>query len=240
MSIAIPSAGPPTEHALIGPIGVGERKHAPTSVPPVQLMIGTREPPTSSNSQRYGSGFHGSPVVTNVRSDDRSLARRAVRQQRARERRREPERGDALLLDGRQSRSGVGQSGAPSAKTIVAPTRADADDGPRPHDPAHVRREVHDVARVHVGLVGDLAGDRDEEAALHVHDALRRAGRAGRVREQVRRLRVDLRRRQHARETRRARTGRAPRARRSATRAAPPRGSRASAPACRGVRTRPA
>src|ERR1700759_768272 len=51
-SIAIPSAGPPTEHALIGPIGVGERKHAPTSVPPVQLITGTREPPTSSNSQR--------------------------------------------------------------------------------------------------------------------------------------------------------------------------------------------
>src|SRR4051812_549574 len=51
-SIAIPSAGPPTEHALIGPIGVGERKHAPTSVPPVQLITGTREPPTFSNSQR--------------------------------------------------------------------------------------------------------------------------------------------------------------------------------------------
>src|SRR5580765_2124564 len=72
-SIAMPRAGPPTEHALIGAIGVGERKHAPTSVPPVQLMIGTREPPTFSNGQRYGSGFHGSPVVTNVRSDDRSL-----------------------------------------------------------------------------------------------------------------------------------------------------------------------
>src|SRR3954452_13135095 len=55
MSIAIPSAGPPTEHALIGPAGVGERKQAPTSVPPVQLMIGTREPPTFSKSHRYGS-----------------------------------------------------------------------------------------------------------------------------------------------------------------------------------------
>jgi len=33
----MPTAGPPTEHDLIGPIGVGERKHAPTSVPPVQL-----------------------------------------------------------------------------------------------------------------------------------------------------------------------------------------------------------
>src|SRR5438874_7840231 len=71
-SIAIPSAGPPSEHALIGTAGVGERKHAPTSVPPEQLMIGQRPPPARSKSQRYGSGFHGSPVVTSTRSDDRS------------------------------------------------------------------------------------------------------------------------------------------------------------------------
>src|SRR5437660_8261576 len=69
-SIAIPSAGPPTEHALIGAIGVGERKHAPTSVPPVQLMMGMRASPTFSNSQAYGPGFQGSPVVTNVRSEE--------------------------------------------------------------------------------------------------------------------------------------------------------------------------
>src|SRR3954451_1170932 len=72
-SAAMASVGPPTEHALIGCTGVGERKQAPTSVPPEQLMIGTREPPTFSKSQRYGSGFHGSPVVTNVRRDERSL-----------------------------------------------------------------------------------------------------------------------------------------------------------------------
>src|SRR5947207_10458190 len=71
-SIAIPSAGPPTEHALIGSTGVGERKHAPTSVPPEQLITGTRPSPTVSASQRYGSGFHGSPVVTNARRDERS------------------------------------------------------------------------------------------------------------------------------------------------------------------------
>src|SRR5207247_6226942 len=73
-SIAIPSAGPPTEHSLIGSTGVGERKHAPTSVPPEQLMIGQRPPPTCSESQRYGSGFHGSPVVTIVRSDEKSAS----------------------------------------------------------------------------------------------------------------------------------------------------------------------
>src|SRR2546426_12731778 len=73
-SIAIPSAGPPSEHSLIGIAGVGERKHAPTSVPPEQLMIGQRPPPTWRLSQRYGSGFHGSPVVTRIRSEDRSAS----------------------------------------------------------------------------------------------------------------------------------------------------------------------
>src|SRR5919108_657570 len=72
-SIAMPSAGPPSEHGLIGIAGVGERKQAPTSVPPEQLMIGQRPPPTSSNSHRYGSGFQGSPVVTIVRSEERSV-----------------------------------------------------------------------------------------------------------------------------------------------------------------------
>src|SRR5713226_6926739 len=73
-SIAIPVAGPPSEQALIGTDGTDERKHAPTSVPPEQLMIGTRPPPTVSKSHRYGSGFQGSPVVMNVSSDERSCA----------------------------------------------------------------------------------------------------------------------------------------------------------------------
>src|SRR5438876_6410799 len=73
-SIAIPSAGPPSEQALIGIATVGERKQAPTSVPPEQLMIGHRPPPTSSKSHWYGPGFQGSPVVTIVRSDERSAS----------------------------------------------------------------------------------------------------------------------------------------------------------------------
>src|SRR4029078_7995338 len=99
-------------------------------------------------------------------------------------------------------RGGVGQSGAPSAKTIVPPSaptpttvhgpmiqpmsvakRRTSPSGtsawhatshtarPRAHDPAHVGGKVQDVALVHVGLLRDLACDRDEEAALHVHDA---------------------------------------------------------------------
>src|SRR3954447_14063572 len=121
-SIATPRAGPPSEHALIGSTGVGERKHAPTSVPPEQLITGTREPPTSSNSQRYGSGFHGSPVVTNVRSEERSAdgvpcgssARTSVGEMPS-----ELTRSSSTSF---QRRSGVGQSGAPSAKTIVPPS----------------------------------------------------------------------------------------------------------------------
>src|SRR6267143_3050757 len=121
-SIAIPSAGPPSEHALIGCTGVGERKQAPTSVPPEQLMIGTREPPTFSNNQRYGSGFHGSPVVTNVRNEERSLAgspwgssaRTSVGESPS-----DVTRSSSTV---RQSRSECGQSGAPSVKTIVPPS----------------------------------------------------------------------------------------------------------------------
>ena len=122
MSIAIPSAGPADRARLDRPDGVGERKHAPTSVPPVQLMIGTREPPTSSNSQRYGSGFHGSPVVTNVRSDERSVAGApcgSSARARVGERPSDVTRSCSTVC---QSRSGAGQSGAPSAKTIVAPS----------------------------------------------------------------------------------------------------------------------
>ena len=69
---------------------------------------------------------------------------------------------------------------------------AAADHRPRAHDPAHVGREEHAVAGADVRLVRDLARDRDEEAALHVHGALRPAGRARGVREQVSRLAVDL------------------------------------------------
>src|SRR5579863_8146904 len=71
-SMSSPTAGKPTDTGLIGSVTIVVRKHAPTSVPPEQLTIGTLEPPTLLNSQRYGSGFHGSPVVQIARSDERS------------------------------------------------------------------------------------------------------------------------------------------------------------------------
>src|SRR3954471_15345257 len=71
-SRSAPSAGKPSEQAFVGAIGGEAREQAPTSVPPDSFTIGVRPPPTRSWSQRYGSGFHGSPVVTIARSEDRS------------------------------------------------------------------------------------------------------------------------------------------------------------------------
>ena len=190
-----PSAGKPSETGLIGSVIATERKQAPTSVPPDRFTIGTRPRPTRSCSHRYGSGFHGSPVVAIACSEERSpsgspfgmSARISVGET--------PSIVTRSASTVRQSRSS-GQSGAPSAKTIDAPTAPPPTTVHGPHDPAHVGGEVDPLALVHVRLVRDLAGDRDEEAALHVKDALRLARRAGRVRQQVRVLRVDLERRQ--------------------------------------------
>src|ERR671937_3328665 len=67
-----PSAGNPSATGLIGSVMQVVRKHAPTSVPPEMFTIGARREPTFSKSHRYGSRFHGSPVVVIVRNDDRS------------------------------------------------------------------------------------------------------------------------------------------------------------------------
>src|SRR5438874_8688846 len=67
-----PSAGKPSATGLTGSVTQVARKHAPTSVPPDSFTIGTLPPPTCSKSQRYGSRFHGSPVVQIALSDERS------------------------------------------------------------------------------------------------------------------------------------------------------------------------
>ena len=236
-SIAMPSAGPPTEHALIGPIGVGERKQAPTSVPPEQLMIGTRaaadvlEQPAVRLGVPRLAGRHERAERREVApsaSPCGSSARTSVGER--------PSDVTPSSSTSRQSRSASASRARPRRRRSSPPSAPTPTTRPRAHDPAHVGREVDDVARVHVGLVGDLARDRDEEAALHVHDALRPAGRAGRVREQVRVLRVDL-------ERPAARPGQGVELERrehdvldaTAPRAAPPRGSRASARASRGA-----
>ena len=71
-SMSWPSAGKPSATGLIGSVTQVVRKQAPTSVPPEQFTIGVVPPPTLSKSQRYGSLFHGSPVVHIAFSDDMS------------------------------------------------------------------------------------------------------------------------------------------------------------------------
>ena len=98
---------------------------AASSVPPDMLMMGTRSSPTTSESQRYGPGFHGSPVVRNVRSVERSWRRTGSAPCGTSARTSVGERPRIVTRSRSQSsqrRSGPGQSGAPSMKTTVAPS----------------------------------------------------------------------------------------------------------------------
>src|SRR6185436_1624706 len=105
-----------------GAIGVTERKHAPTSVPPEMLMIGMLPPPaTCSFNQSYGPAFHGSPVVVIARNDERSVSGSPFG---ISARTRVGETPSIVTLSSstrRQSRSS-GQSGAPSMYTTDAPS----------------------------------------------------------------------------------------------------------------------
>ena len=51
-SMSMPSAGPRRVEGLRLVMGSGDRKHAPTSVPPLRLMMGHRPPPASFRNQR--------------------------------------------------------------------------------------------------------------------------------------------------------------------------------------------
>src|SRR5438093_5814842 len=71
-STSMPSAGPRSVHGFSSVMGSGDRKHAPTSVPPEMLMMGHLPPPIFSSVHMYGSGFQGSPVEPMIRNDERS------------------------------------------------------------------------------------------------------------------------------------------------------------------------
>src|SRR5688500_20208312 len=71
-SIACPSAGNPSATGFVAAIGVTERKHAPTSVPPELLTIGIRPPPPArSFSQPSGPTSHAPRGVLSARGADR-------------------------------------------------------------------------------------------------------------------------------------------------------------------------
>src|SRR5438552_8215842 len=119
-SMSCPSAGKPSATGFTGSVTQVARKHAPTSVPPDSLTIGTWPPPTFSNSHRYGSRFHGSPVVQIAFSDDMSVSGSPFGMSARINVGETPSivtRSDSTSF---QSRSG-GKSGAPSAYTTVAP-----------------------------------------------------------------------------------------------------------------------
>src|SRR2546423_8183105 len=119
-SVSWPSAGKPSATGFAGSVMQVARKHAPTSVPPDSFTIGTPPPPTCSASQRYGSLFHGSPVVQIAFSDDMSVsgspfgssARISVGETPS-----IVTRSDSTSFQRRSS----GKSGAPSPYTTVAP-----------------------------------------------------------------------------------------------------------------------
>ena len=100
-SMSSPSAGKPTEHRLrrlaaSTPRGSRRRPRYRRSSSRSGLA---RAAQTCSFSQSYGPRFHGSPVVTTARSDERSAARLAVREQGAHEGRRNAEHRHAFVLD---------------------------------------------------------------------------------------------------------------------------------------------
>ena len=190
-----PSAGKPSATGLIGSvITVVEEARADLGAAADVDDRDASQPPTLLEEPRVRVG-----IPRLARRAERAERREvrvglALRDQRAHERRREAEHRHLLRLD--EPPEAVAR---PVGRALGEDDRradgAAADDGPRPHDPAHVGGEVDAVAALDVGLVRGLARDRDEEAALHVQRALRPAGRARRVGEQVRRLGVDLDRR---------------------------------------------
>ena len=152
-------------------IGNAESRQAPTSVPPVMLMIGSRPRPTFSNSQRQDSGSHGSPVEARIRSRLRSCDRTGSTPCliRARiKRRRDAQDRHPVPLDHRPEPVG-GRVVGHAFGEDDGPSRGQrADQLPGAHDPAQVGDPVEHVVRVHVGLVGHLLRDLDQEPAVHV------------------------------------------------------------------------
>ena len=157
-------------------------------------MIGTRPPPTSSASQRYGSGFHGSPVDPNSARIERSTERwcSSPAERSARTSVGEtPRNVEPVICDESPEPAGIGEVGRAVELQDAAAQSMRPDQQPRPHDPAEIGRPVDAIVRPEVSDVGGLGGELDEQPAVDVHGALRPAGRARGVAEQDRMLAVD-------------------------------------------------
>ena len=99
---------------------------------------------------------------------------------------------DPMTLDERPEAVRPGIIGRAVVEHERAAVGERADDLPRPHDPTDVGEPEQPLAAAQVHLERDLLGDLHEEAAVHVHRALRPAGRAARVRDEQRMLAVDV------------------------------------------------
>ena len=189
-STSSPSAGNPTEHALVGRIGVTERKHAPTSVPPEQFTIGIRPFPADVLVEPVVR-----PAVPGLAGGDDRAQRREVRDRLAVRMRARTSVGEMPSIVIRslstilQRRSG-GRSGAPSMSTIVAPQ---AIPPTTVHGPMIQPMSVEKSTRSPRLRSAWYAVSRTrEEATVDVERALRATGRPGRVRDEIRRLAFDL------------------------------------------------
>ena len=193
-STAIPSDGPPNEHGDSGSTTCGERKHAPTSVPPEMLITGQRPSPTRLEVPAPRA------FVPRLTGRGQDAQRRtvvgvdgvvAVRHQRADQRRRDAEHADAVPFDERPQPIGLGIVGRAVVEHEGAAVGEGADDLPRSHDPTDVGEPEQPLVAAHVGLERGFLRDLREEPAVHVHRALRPAGRAARVGDEERMLAVE-------------------------------------------------
>ena len=148
-------------------------------------MIGSRPPPTTSDSHRYGSGFQGSPVDAKSRSELRSCDRTGSSPNGIRPR---TSVGDRPRID---TRVALAQRPQPVRRRRRRPLcdddgaaeRVGAHDLPDPHQPAEVGNPEQAIVGAEVGLERRLLGQLDQQAAGHVHGALRPARGAGGVAE---------------------------------------------------------
>ena len=156
-------------------------------------MIGSRPPPTTSDSHRYGSGFQGSPVDAKRRNELRSCERTGSSPKGIRLR---TSVGDRPRTD-TSWRSHNAHSRSAGASALLLRRRRPRRASWRrrsPRSPSSQPRSVTQCrrsGRTEIGLERRLLGQLDQQAARRVHRTLRLAGGAGRVAEVARMLAVE-------------------------------------------------
>ena len=159
---------------------LGPARQVDDRQPPLADLL--EEPPVRLGVPRLARRGED-PQRRQVVGAHRLLARR---DQRAHQRGGDPEVRDAVPFHHRPEPVGPGVVRGAVVQEHRRAERRRADDLPRPHDPAEVGEPEQQIAGSDVGLVRDLLGDLDEEPAVDVDGALRRAGGPARVRDEQR------------------------------------------------------